>query len=658
MKKKLFLLTVIFFVFLLMLTGCATTPPTDSTGAGQLTDTFTADETPVLTVSPTPTETPPLPCTIAFDSDRDNNWEVYSMGPDGSNTVNLTNNPAEDRNPVWSPDGSQIAFVSNRDNGKEGGQFIYVMNADGSNVRQLTFDNGSDWPDWSNDGSRITYTRNDDIYVIDADGNGQPINLTNSPEKDWKSVWSPDGKHIAWLSGSGSNWNAFIMDVNGSNVKQITDNGNVNFALWTIDGRIITEWGWKDQQEFCHNCLVNIDNMEIEDGGGKGDIQRYLPFWTASNERVELADIDAFAGNNEIYLIGQTLPDSLGIGIGAVNLTNNPAQDRNANWPANCGEGLKAAVLPTPEKPKEPGSILIGYAGDDQWQQQRKADFKKACDELGIQCVYGDIPALIEQGVDAIVQNSNNIVVKGLHQDILNARDKGIPVFLLDAEVITDGSYSITVDQKKWVETSLEWMVEQMGGKGDFAFFDFQLQNVDTGIIEEYLKKYPDIRVVAKADAITDQNNIKPQVSAIVQGHPDLKAIWANGSITDVIFGVVDSGISSDKFPLLTCEATKEGLFIWKDRLKDFPGMRCIAVSNPPGIAYDAAYAAYYLVTGAQLNEAALGGEYGHSLYVDSPVITNDTLQSWIEKINYEDSKYIVDQLMSPEEIKEKWFLQ
>ena len=86
--------------------------------------------------------------------------------------------------------------------------------------------------------------------------------------------------------------------------------------------------------------------------------------------------------------------------------------------------------------------------------------------------------------------------------------------------------------------------------------------------------------------------------------------------------------------------------------------MRCIAVSNPPGIAYDAVYAAYYLVTGAQLNEAALSGEYGHSLYVDSPVVTNDTLQNWIEKINYEDPKYIVDELMSPEEIKEKWFLQ
>lgn len=62
------------------------------------------------------------------------------MAADGSNQVNLTNNPADDTDPVWSPDGSQIAFVSNRDNGEGGGQFIYVMDADGSNVRQLTFE--------------------------------------------------------------------------------------------------------------------------------------------------------------------------------------------------------------------------------------------------------------------------------------------------------------------------------------------------------------------------------------------------------------------------------------------------------------------------------------------------------------------------------------
>jgi Tol biopolymer transport system component len=70
---------------------------------------------------------PSMPYTIAFDSDRDGNREVYRMAPDGSDTVNLTNDPGDDTGPDWSPDASQIAFVSNRINGREGGQFIYVM---------------------------------------------------------------------------------------------------------------------------------------------------------------------------------------------------------------------------------------------------------------------------------------------------------------------------------------------------------------------------------------------------------------------------------------------------------------------------------------------------------------------------------------------------
>ena len=68
------------------------------------------------------------------------------MNVDGSNQINLTNNPAKDDNPVWSPDGKQIAFNSDRD----GNQEIYVMNADGSNPTNLTKSRGYDYsPAWS-----------------------------------------------------------------------------------------------------------------------------------------------------------------------------------------------------------------------------------------------------------------------------------------------------------------------------------------------------------------------------------------------------------------------------------------------------------------------------------------------------------------------------
>ena len=71
---------------------------------------------------------------IAFESDRDDNWEIYVMSADGTAVTNLTNNPADDNAPSWSPDGKMIAFESDRD----GNSDIYVMNTDGSSQKRLT----------------------------------------------------------------------------------------------------------------------------------------------------------------------------------------------------------------------------------------------------------------------------------------------------------------------------------------------------------------------------------------------------------------------------------------------------------------------------------------------------------------------------------------
>ena len=64
---------------------------------------------------------------LLFSSNRDGNWEIYMMNADGSNQINLTHHPADDRGPVWSPDGKRVAFFSNRDGNEE----IYVMYSDG-----------------------------------------------------------------------------------------------------------------------------------------------------------------------------------------------------------------------------------------------------------------------------------------------------------------------------------------------------------------------------------------------------------------------------------------------------------------------------------------------------------------------------------------------
>lgn len=72
---------------------------------------------------------------IAFFSNRDGNFEIYVMKSDGTSQRNLTNNPARDAGPAWSPDGRKIVFYSNRDGE---GEEIYLMNSDGANPVRLT----------------------------------------------------------------------------------------------------------------------------------------------------------------------------------------------------------------------------------------------------------------------------------------------------------------------------------------------------------------------------------------------------------------------------------------------------------------------------------------------------------------------------------------
>ena len=149
---------------------------------------------------------------IAFASDRVGNPEIYVMDTDGRNQRRLTNHPARDNSPAWSPDGKQIAFVSRafefdgevhfRGDGPSAD--IYVMGADGGNLQNLTANGGSDYsPSWSPDGKRIAFSSDKDerwnyeIYVMDPDG-GNLQKLTNEPLADRYPSWSPDGKQIVF----------------------------------------------------------------------------------------------------------------------------------------------------------------------------------------------------------------------------------------------------------------------------------------------------------------------------------------------------------------------------------------------------------------------------------------------------------------------------
>jgi TolB protein len=127
---------------------------------------------------------------IAFTNTSANGSDIFAINADGTGLTNLTNDPAADESPAWSPDGTKIVFRSNR----TGVYDLYVMNADGSGVTALTADSAAEGrPAWSPDGAKLAFASNRsgnyEIYVMNADGSGV-VRLTDNPAVDARPAWA------------------------------------------------------------------------------------------------------------------------------------------------------------------------------------------------------------------------------------------------------------------------------------------------------------------------------------------------------------------------------------------------------------------------------------------------------------------------------------
>ncbi|MFT3890423.1 MAG: DPP IV N-terminal domain-containing protein [Anaerolineales bacterium] len=189
----------------------------------------------------------------AVESD---NLDIYTMYPDGSGLTNLTNDPAQDINPYWSPDGKRIAFMSDRD----GFTDIYVMNADGSGLTRVTNNdqptvNGhhefgvSDYGPWSPDGSKLLFTEwtpateKWKLYTVDRSGQNKTF-VADVPNIYTNPSWSPDGKHIAYVNMDAAVTHLYVVGADGSDPTDVTQMVSKDKQLfttnytWTPEGNI------------------------------------------------------------------------------------------------------------------------------------------------------------------------------------------------------------------------------------------------------------------------------------------------------------------------------------------------------------------------------------------------------------------------------------
>jgi Tol biopolymer transport system component len=166
---------------------------------------------------------------IAFESDRDGDPEIYTMRLDGTNVRQVTNNDWFDFVPDWSPDGRRLAFQSDAGRGFEHSA-VFTIRPDGSNRRRVT-----PWRlkagavDWAPGGVRLAFASNavvpepSAIYTIKADGSElRRVSTLARGESHFFPTWSPDGRRIAFTRDRDDRVDVFVMGRRGRNLSRVT----------------------------------------------------------------------------------------------------------------------------------------------------------------------------------------------------------------------------------------------------------------------------------------------------------------------------------------------------------------------------------------------------------------------------------------------------
>ena len=266
-------------------------------------------------------------------------WNLYALNLGDLQTDLVAR---QGRNVAWSPDGAQVAFLSNRD-----GYFaIYIMQADGSNQERLTdIEVGDEIPSWSPDGQRIAFRsegEGSDIYVMNVDGSSI-LNLTKSPdENEVQPMWSPDGQYILFVMRANSraadrDEKVCAVDVYEGDIRCILKASSCELWDWgPSDGDVSIKVGI-ERWLYMINVVCALEHELGEEGlppkecyswfslpdwphsvypGEWSPDGTMLVFWTAEPDEQKCNEYGEACTDHEVYVVRAD-------GTGLVNLTNN-----------------------------------------------------------------------------------------------------------------------------------------------------------------------------------------------------------------------------------------------------------------------------------------------------------------------------------------------
>jgi Tol biopolymer transport system component len=301
--------------------------------------------------------------------------DIWVMNSDGSGRTNLTNNPADNAWPAWSPDGRRIAFASDRDDPNPVGCYltnppcnfeVYVMNADGTQLVRLTNNPGGDGnPAWSPDGNKIVFSRfsppNCDpvtcsggvagLYTMNPDGSSQAPLTTSGTEP----AWSPDGQRILYAHYDrfvGATTNIYSINADGTGIALVIVGGP------DAEDNVEPDWAPSGAKfAFTRYVTIPSDPFQPPQEGPCFDQGSCQEIWTANADGTAQARLSASAAS------------------GATPMDTNPAWSPDGTKIAFGGGRVWTM------NPDGSGRTSLGPGGDPAWQPvvgPQRSDYKNA----------------------------------------------------------------------------------------------------------------------------------------------------------------------------------------------------------------------------------------------------------------------------------------
>ncbi len=285
---------------------------------------------------------------------------IFVMNPDApGNAVNLatqltffTNDGGYVTDPVWSRDGTRIAFERKTNLVAKTG--VYVVKSDGTSVQPVTVTTDGAHPTWSPDGTTIAYSTGEQVYLAAADGSGAPTPLTNGAGHD--PVWSPDGTRIAFdtinvMQGSPLvDLHVARVDGSGTPVVTIGNYTQWTFAAWSPDAARIAYRSTTANDG--HIRVVGVDGTSDQPLASVAGENDYEPTWSPDGGRVAFHGYQ-YSGPtpvNEIFVASTT------DGTGVPRAITTGGKDSAPAWRPDPSRAPVVPVVPTPTPTPDPGA--------------------------------------------------------------------------------------------------------------------------------------------------------------------------------------------------------------------------------------------------------------------------------------------------------------